>query len=144
MKNGFTIVELLASIAIMSLIIIISVPAYEGISSTIKTSNRDSKLSMMEKSTLAFVNKYKKDEVYNGASKKICFSIHYLIERNVFSPDNSTDDGVTDPVNGGDLIGYLKAEYDTINYEVTIKYIDKKISDAIISTDCDTKYLKEV
>ena len=35
MKQGFTIVELLAAIAIMGLVIIISVPAYEGISKTI-------------------------------------------------------------------------------------------------------------
>ena len=60
MNKGFTLVELLASLAIMSLIIVISVPAYNGISNTVKENNLNSKKSMMEKATLAYVNKYKK------------------------------------------------------------------------------------
>lgn len=130
MKKGFTIVELLASIAIMALIIIISVPAYNGISKTIKENNKKSKLSMMEKSTLAYINKYKKDEVYNGSSNTICFSIEYLLEKNIFSPDNDADDGMTDPVNGGNLEGYLQATYNTNTYEVNVSYSND-------SSECD-------
>lgn len=123
MKKGFTIIELLAAIAIMALIIIISVPAYEGISHTIKDNNLNSKLSMMEKSTLAYINKYHKDEVYPGGdtSYKICFSIDYLISKNVFSADNETDDGMTDPLNGGKLDGFFAATYNE-SYEVEVSY----------------------
>ena len=133
MKKGFTIVELLAAIAIMALIIIISVPAYEGISKTIKENNFKSKISMIEKATLAYVNKYHKDKVFNGSNTPTCYTINYLINKNIFSPDNDTDNGITDPVNGGNLTGYLKAEYSVSTYKVTIKYIDEDLNS---STDC--------
>ena len=115
MKKGFTIVELLASIAIMVLIIIISVPAYEGISKTIKEQNLNSKISMIEQATKSYVNKYKKDKVYDNGVKTICF-------KNIVSPDNKTEDGLTDPLNGGNLEGYIVASYDITNYEVVVNY----------------------
>ena len=124
MKKGFTIIELLASIGIMGLILIISIPAYNGISDTIKQQNYNSKMSMMEKSTIAYINKYHKDKLFNGSSTPACYSLQYLISKNVFSPDNKTDDGMTDPINGGNLKGYLKAYYNITSYEVDIEYID--------------------
>lgn len=124
MNKGFTIVELLAAIAIMALIIIISVPAYEGISKTIKKSNYESKKSMMEKATLSYVNKYHKDLVFNGSNKPVCYSIKYLIEHNVFSADNKNENTMSDPENGGNLSGYLKASYEEENFEVKVEYID--------------------
>ena len=128
MKNGFTIVELLASIAIMALIIVISVPAYENISKTIKEQSLNSKLSMMEKSTLSYINKYHKDKVFNGSSTPVCYSIEYLISKNVFAPDNESKDGITDPLNGGNLMGYLKASYNTTTYEVSIEYKNEELN----------------
>lgn len=122
MKKGFTIVELLASIAIMVLIIIISVPAYEGISKTIKEQNLNSKISMIEQATKSYVNKYKKDKVYDNGVKTICFTMDYLINKNIVSPDNKTEDGLTDPLNGGNLEGYIVASYDITNYEVVVNY----------------------
>lgn len=122
MKKGFTIVELLASIAIMALIIIISVPAYEGISKTIKEQNYNSKISMLIKSTTAYINKYHKDKVFDGTENTICYSIPYLINKNVFMGDNETEDEITDPLNGGILDGFLVATYDTIDYEVDVTY----------------------
>lgn len=131
MKKGFTLVELLASLAIMSLIIVISVPAYNGISSKVKENNLNSKKSMMEKATLAFINKYKKDEVFDGSSHTICFTIHYLINKGIFEAD-TTDGNMTDPVKGGTLNGYLQATYDTSKYEVNVKYVE--------SGSCDKTY----
>jgi len=122
MKQGFTIVELLAAIAIMGLVIIIIVPAYEGISKTIKEQSYNSKISMLTKSTNAYINKYHKDKVFDGEKHTICYTLAYLIDKNVFSPDNKTDDGVTDPLNGGNLTGYLVATYDTKDYEVDVTY----------------------
>lgn len=137
MKKGFTVVELLASIAIMALIIIISVPAYEGISNTIKQNSYNSKISMLTKSTAAYVNKYHKDKVFNGTKRDVCYSISYLIEKNVFSPDNETEDGVTDPLNGGDLSGVLVAKYDFKDYEVDVTYETSVTCDITCDTTCE-------
>jgi len=62
------------------------------------------------------------DKVFDGEKHTICYTLAYLIDKNVFSPDNKTDDGVTDPLNGGNLTGYLVATYDTKDYEVDVTY----------------------
>jgi len=137
MKKGFTIVELLASIAIMVLIIIISVPAYEGISKTIKEQNLNSKISMIERATESYINKYYKDKIdITDEDKYLCYTIEFLISKNVISPDNKDDQGITDPLNGGDLDGLIVANYDITNYKVNIKY-SKNIDGFDATTDCD-------
>lgn len=131
MKRGFTIVELLASIAIMGLIIIISVPAYEGISNSIKQNSYNSKISMLTKSTDAYINKYHKDKVFDGtfnidgSTKNICYTIPYLISKNVFLPDAKDEENVTDPLKGGNLTGYLVANYNIDKYEVNVTYAEQ-------------------
>lgn len=122
MNKGFTIVELLASIGIMALIIVISVPAYNGISNTIKQNSYDSKISMIEKSTKSYINKYHKDKVFDGEIKKICFSINYLISKNVFTPDNETDDGMLNPKTNNNLEGFIEATYDIDTYDVIVNF----------------------
>ena len=77
---------------------------------------------MMEKSTLAFVNRYKKDEVYDGDKHTVCFSLNYLIDKNVFAPDNEEDNTMTDTLNGGTLGGWLVATYDNSTFEVKVSY----------------------
>ena len=50
---------------------------------------------MLTKSTNAFINKYHKDIVFDGtfkadgSTKNICYSIEYLITKNVFMQGNS-------------------------------------------------------
>lgn len=130
MKNGFTIVELLSAIAIMALIIVISVPAYEGISKTIKEQNFNSKISMMEQSTQSYISKYHKNKVFNNNEKAILIiSIPYLIDKSVFQADDVDNNKMTNPLTGGYLEGYLMATYNSTTYEVEVKYEELTYSD---------------
>lgn len=123
MKKGFTIVELLASIAIMILIIIISVPVYEGINKTIKEQNLNSKISMIEQATKSYVNKYHKDEVdISNSNKYICYEIKFLITKNVISADNKTENRMTNPLTGTNLNGLIVVNYDFDNFDINVKY----------------------
>ena len=54
---------------------------------TIKENSYNSKISMLTKSTTAFINKYHKDKVFDGSKHTICYTIEYLIGKNVFSPN---------------------------------------------------------
>ena len=126
MKKGFTVVELLASIVIMGLIIVISIPAYNGISKIIKENNYNSKITMITKSSSRYINKYHKDLVFNDDKKRtICYTIKYLITKNVFESDVKNGIGITDPLHGGKLDGYVVATYDLNDYEVDIEYKEK-------------------
>lgn len=128
MKRGFTVVELLASLIIMSLIIIIAFPMFNGISDKINEQNYNSKITMMTKSTKAFVDRYHKDLVFDGNIKEICYTINYLIEKNVFTSDNKEEIEIKDPIHGGNLNGYLVATYDITEYEVVVNYKESSYS----------------
>ncbi len=145
MNKGFTLVELLAVLAIMSLVIIITAPAYNGISNTIKENSYNSKISMMEKSTKTFVNKYHKDKVYDGENNKtLCLSIPYLISKNVFAEDEKDSGKITNP-KGGNFEGYLEATYDIEEKEIITKfkeYEEGKGFDDLTNTECPGGKLK--
>ena len=38
------------------------------------------------------VEKYLKDEVYNGTNKNICFTVNFLIQNGIISSDSETDE----------------------------------------------------
>ena len=144
MNKGFTLVELIAVITILSLIAIITTPAYDSISNNIKTRNYESKKSTIKAHTLNYVEKYLKNEAYDGTStgiksKTLCFSVNYLIRNGIISSDSETDEYIENNVTGEKYRGnitFVKVEYNT-TYLRIIGYTadDDKFSDV-----CNEKY----
>ena len=122
-NKGFTLVEIIAVVMILGLLAIITTPAYDTISNSIKSRNYESKKSTIESQTLSYVEKYLKDEVYTGKktdgsgniiSEKICFTIGYLIENGIISSDNDNDEYIENNNDGEkytDNEAYVLVEY---------------------------------
>lgn len=133
MNKGFTLVELIAVITILSLIAIITTPAYDNISNNIKTKNYESKKNTIKAHTLSYVEKYLKNEAYDGTvSKTLCFSVNYLIRNGIISSDSETDEYIENNITGekyrGDTI-FVKINYDTNNLKlIGIAEDDKAIN----------------
>ncbi len=139
MNKGFTLVELIAVITILSLIAIITTPAYDNISNNIKTKNYESKKNTIKAHTLSYVEKYLKNEAYDGTlSKTLCFSVNYLIRNGIISSDSETDEYIENNITGekyrGDTI-FVKINYDTNN----LKLIGIAKDDETIN-GCDKNY----
>lgn len=134
-RKGFTLVELIAVITIMSLIAIITTPAYDSISKSIKTRNYESKKNTIKAHTLNYVERYLKNEAYDGTiSKTLCFSVNYLIRNGIISSDNEKEEYIENNVTGekyaNDII-FIKVIYDTTNLKlVGIVKDDKSITDS--------------
>ncbi len=144
MNKGFTLVELIAVVVILSLIAIITTPAYDSISNNIKTRNYESKKNTIKAHTLSYVEKYLKNETYDGSNTEIgsntlCFSVNYLIRNGIISSDSETDEYIENNVTGekyrGDKI-FVKVEYDT----TYLKLIGYTADDDKFSDDCNEKY----
>lgn len=137
-RKGFTLVELIAVITIMSLIAIITTPAYDSISKSIKTRNYESKKNTIKAHTLSYVEKYLKNEVYDGTStgtksKTLCFSVNYLIRNGIISSDSETDEYIENNVTGEKYRNeiFIKVIYDTTNLKlVGIVKDDEEIKDS--------------
>lgn len=138
MNKGFTLVELIAVVTILSLIAIITTPAYDSISNNIKTRNYESKKNTIKAHTLSYVEKYLKNEVYDGTStgtksKTLCFSVNYLIRNGIISSDSETDEYIENNVTGEKYRNeiFIKVIYDTTNLKlVGIVKDDEEIKDS--------------
>ena len=160
MNKGFTVVELIAVVTIPSLIAIITTPAYDSISNNIKTRNYESKKSTIKAHTLSYVEKYLKNEAYDGTSngtksKTLCFSVNYLIRNGIISSDSETDEYIENNVTGEKYRkdeDFVKVIYDTTNLKlVGIVKDDEEIKDSsgkkiivpsfnATAVDCTVKY----
>lgn len=142
MNKGFTLVELIAVIVILSILMIITTPAYSSISTNIKTRNYESKKSTIKAQTLSYVEKYMKNDVYDGPSnnKKICFTVNYLIQNGIISSDSEKDEYIENDITGKKYSGEEK--YIEIYYDVDSLKLKANMpkNDDSFSTDCTIAY----
>ena len=124
MNKGFTLVELISVITILGLLVIITTPAYDTISKNIKTRNYQSKQSTIKSETLAYVEKYMKDKVYddeNDKGKRLCFTVDFLIHNGIIASDSDSKEYILNEVTGDKYLN------DTIYLQVFYDYEDLKM-----------------
>lgn len=124
MNKGFTLVEIIAVIVILSLLVIISTPAYNTISTNIKTKNYDSKKSTIKAETLSFIEKYMKDKVYSNSgdkNKRICLTVNFLIKNGIVASDSESEEYIFNDLTNEKISGntvYLQILYDYKNLKL--------------------------
>lgn len=129
MNKGFTIVELIAVIAILGLLAIIVTPTYDTVSDNIRKKNYESRKSEIKSQVISFIEKYAKDKVYDGSgeTKYICFTPQFLIRNGIITSDSDIDEYIKDDYNGnkykGNTTVYIKVYYDITKrklYTITV------------------------
>lgn len=119
MNKGFTLVETLSTIVILSGIIIIAMPAYNGIASTIKTTNYNNKKEAIEAATLKYANLYLMDDIkpescISNCSK--CYDLYtFIIANGIYTAEAVDELGkpiIINPKTGGKLTGCVNLEFD--------------------------------
>ena len=114
MKRGFTLVEIMATIVILTVVLLIAVPIYNRVREGINENIYDSKI----KEVLA------KAESYATENHAFVFDVKTLIETGEISADNETGIYV-DPRTGRDMrCDIINAVYKENRYEVSITESD--------------------
>ena len=135
-KNGFTLVELLAVIALMAIIIVLAVPATGAVKDKLNEHMLEKKIKLIEKSAIL----YGEDNEFDDSTKKYNGNICILIQVKDLVPDDldsETDNGegfIEDNTNKG---SYLD------DNEILI-YKENEIVKAIFITNedkLDNKYI---
>ena len=133
MNKGFTLVELIAVVTILGLLAVITTPAYDTISKNIKERNYESKQSTIKAQTLAYVEKYMKNDTYdpekNLNPQTLCFTVGYLIQNGIISSDSETDEYIENNVTGEHYENdkeYVNILYDLENLKLIAVTLDDK------------------
>ena len=120
MNKGFTIIELIAVIAILGLLAVIVTPTYDTVSSNIRKRNYESRKSEIKAQVLYFVENYAKDKVYDGSgtTKYLCFTPDFLIKNGIITSDDNKDEYIKNDYTGEEYRGddkYIKVFYEISN-----------------------------
>lgn len=132
MKNkGFTLVELISVIVLLSIILVLVIPAYTQIEGQIKNSNLENKKNMISKAMLEYASANLLDELKplgSTGTKTLTYSLDYIIENNIFSATETDTKGnkiFLNPVTNDKLYGCIQVSYDIKKFEVITEFIDK-------------------
>ena len=110
MKKGFTLVELLAIIAILGIIVGISIPVYLGISNKVKQSVYETKVENIKA----------KASVYASDTNNYVFDVKTLIENGIIEADNELGEYM-DPVKTRDMrCDVINVVYENGVYEASV------------------------
>lgn len=114
MNKGFTLVELIAVIAILGLLAVITTPAYGTVSKNIKARNYENKKNTIKYQTISYVDKYYKDKIYDGKNtKKLCFTVNDLIQKSIISSDSEKEEYIENNETGEKYRGTQNIVYIT-------------------------------
>lgn len=147
-KKGFTLTELLATIAILALVAVIATPAVIGVSNSIKKNMFESKQKLiMRAAALAGEDVYADDALYDNIVNKLCkeyeenddncnkelLAVKQLLEEGYIECDYGKYDASSKKI----CIENPKNNKDMINCEVEIKETNGRITTSWFSVKND-------
>lgn len=130
-KKGFTLVELISVVVLLSIILILVIPAYTQIEGQIKNSNLKNKKSMISNAMLEYANTNLLDKLKplgQTGTNELYYSLDYIIANNIFAASETDPQGnkmFLNPVTNDKLYGCIKVIYDVNKFEVKTEFIDK-------------------
>lgn len=145
MKNkGFTLVEVISVIIILSGIILIAIPSYNTASYAIKKSSYENKVNVINSAMLKFAKLHLIDEI--KPTGQTCTNqidccreydlYQFLLEYGIY-PAEETVNGesiVIDPITNEKLNGCVRLTYDVNSFSLKTNFV----KDRIINTASDT------
>lgn len=123
MKKGFTLVELLAVIIILGLLIVIAIPSYNQIYSSIKRSNRKNKVTEIETAALKYGNLIK-DDIKKAQGNCQTMKVATLIEKGYLISEDDIEAVIYDTTNGAPLDGDIHICYCKSKMDLTANYAE--------------------
>ena len=122
-KNGFTLVELIATIIIIGLVIIIAIPVYNNMTGKTQEKAYVNKIKSIEVAAANYAADFKNE--LKVSTEKVCVSINTLIKENLLASDGKNELYLTNPYPTGKekdeyLTGSVVLKYE--NEEITTKY----------------------
>ena len=137
MNKGFTMIELLAAIIILSGIMLIAIPSYTDVSYAIKVSSLKNKTEAISSSMLKFASSHLIDDIKpsgNTCNTELDCCMYYdlynfIIEYGIYALEKEKEGEalIIDPMTNDKLIGVVRIKYNKETYELDTEFIKDKI-----------------
>lgn len=121
MNKGFTLIELLASIIIIGLILVITIPSYIYIYNSSRETSYNNKLNTIKQQAIKYSEKIK-DNVKNDTCINV--EINQLIKKGYLKSDFKTRDAIENPLTKKDFNDDIEVCYCASNNELKAFYLD--------------------
>jgi prepilin-type N-terminal cleavage/methylation domain-containing protein len=121
-KNGFTMVELLAVLILLGVLVIIAIPAYLSVYTSIRRENLNSKISNIETAALKYGSSIK-DEIKDTDGKCISTSVSELIKNGYLISESDKENAIYNPTNDHALDGTIKVCYNMTTFDIEAYYL---------------------
>ena len=122
MKKGFTMVELLASIVILGLLLVLTIPSYTSVMNNMKSSSLSGVVSEIEIAARKYGNSIK-DEVKNSANSCVITNVDSLIQKGLLESDDKHSNVIYNPKDKTALNDNIYICYDTVEYKINTYYV---------------------
>lgn len=121
-KNGFTLVELLSVLIILSLLIVLCIPAYATVYSGIKRENYNSKVNEITLAALKYGSSIK-DEIKNADGRCVTTNVDFLIKKGLLRSESDSTNVIYNPTTGQPLDANIKLCYSIPKFDLVAYYI---------------------
>ena len=143
MNRGFTLVEIIAVIVLLSLIMIVAMPAYNSVAKNVKTKSYESKKVAIEKAMQKFANEYLIDTIKpadNGAGT-YCQQYDlekYIVANGIYAGED--DDKIINPLTNIKFENAcVKVKYTLSDYRLASEFVDSCQSCDEAKASCSCK-----
>ena len=121
-RNGFTLVEILAVLIVISLLMALGIPAYMTVLKDARRNNYDAKIREIETAANKYGDRVKDDIKDKGAS---CFvtNVEKLIKMGELISESEAEDVIYNPTDNTKLLGEIRICYDTNDFDINSYYI---------------------
>ncbi len=122
-QNGFSLIEMLVVIIIISFLIALLIPGYLTIYTTIRRNSYDNKVSQIEKAALKYGNTIK-DEIKNAGNSCKIIKVDELIQKGIIASESETKDEIYNPTTGAALKGDVVMCYCSSIFDINANYVE--------------------
>jgi prepilin-type N-terminal cleavage/methylation domain-containing protein len=128
--NGFSLVEMLVVIIIISVLMTLLIPGYISIYTSVKRNSFDSKVKQIETAALKYGNEIKdeiKAETYtkNGINYCTNMTAVQLIQKGYLISDSNGRDEIINPTNGAVMNGNVRVCYSSSKLDIIANYVEE-------------------
>ena len=133
-KNGFTVIEFLAVMVVISFLLIIGIPSYVKVYTTLRRDTHNNKVKLLEVAGEKYATSLK-DEVKNHQiDTNTCLSVEIstLIQKGYIMSDDDYEDIIISPIDNKAFPGKVMMCYDFDEFEVLTYYVEDLAGKSIV------------